>query len=106
MPVFSIKYSTQFLLYTSTALVATSPIDYPPPTTVTVTVTAESVVIKPNISTTSLPDELITISIDNIYGTQLSLSLALNTGSPSPIGNPLPGIIAYSSGTQYIFLTG
>ena len=100
------RYSTQYLLCASAALVAASPIDCPPPTTVTVTVTAESVVTKPGVSTTSPPDELMTISIDNVYGTQLSLSLASNAGGPSPIGNPPPGTIAHSSGTQYTFPTG
>ena len=47
-----------------------------------------------------------TISITNVYGTQLSLSFGSNADGPSPIGNPLATILPDTSPTQYAFPTG
>lgn len=48
----------------------------------------------------------LTITVTNVYGTQLSLSFASNVPGPSPIGDPQPTVLANSASTQYIFPTG
>jgi len=85
------------------ALAATTPFECPPATTVTVTV--DSGAASPN-APTSDPNSFMTISIDNAYGSHLSLSLDVDKGSAPPVGNPSPTTIAPSSSTQYTFPTG
>ncbi len=47
-----------------------------------------------------------TISITNVYGSQLSLSFASNAGGPAPLGNPSATILPDTSPTHYAFPTG
>jgi len=47
-----------------------------------------------------------TISMTNIYGTQLSISFLSNVGAPSPVGNPSATVLSNASHTQYTFPTG
>lgn len=87
------------------ALVAAIPFECLAPTIVTVTVgVASSSPYVPSV--TSNPQDLMTISIDNAYGTQLSLSFESNAGSAPPVGNPTPTTISPASATQYTFPKG
>lgn len=47
-----------------------------------------------------------TISITNVYGTQLSVSFASDAGGPPPVGNPSATVLPNASPTQYEFPTG
>jgi hypothetical protein len=57
-------------------------------------------------SSLTASQSMMTIAIINSYGTQLSLSFGLDSGYPSPIGNPQPTALPASSTTQYLFPTG
>jgi len=62
----------------------------------------------PHPISTTVTDSLgdyITISITNIYRTQLSLSFASNTSGSALVGNPLATILPDTSPTYYAFLT-
>ena len=50
--------------------------------------------------------DYMTISITNVYGSQLSLSFLSNAGGPAPVGNPSPTVLPDNSPTQYAFPTG
>jgi hypothetical protein len=72
---------------------STSPVTSAPGTTST------------SVATTSTIADM-TIAITNLYGTQLSLSFGVNSGFPTPIGDPQPTILLDASSTQYIYPTG
>ena len=86
--------------------------------TVTLTLTranGDSTLASSSVPVTSAPDPrsttdssggYMTISITNVYGTQLSLSFGSNAGGPSPVGNPSATILPDTSPTQYTFPTG
>jgi len=97
------KITVQITTTLFAALVATTPFECPPATTVTVTVDGGAA--SPN-TPTGDPNSFMTISIDNAYGAHLSLSLGVDKGSAPPVGNPSPTTIAPSSSTQYTFPTG
>ncbi len=73
--------------------------------------TADAIVItaSPNVTTTANTEnslDYMTISMTNIYGTQLSISFLSNAGAPSPVGNPSATVLPNASPTQYTFPTG
>jgi hypothetical protein len=47
-----------------------------------------------------------TIAVTNVYGTALSLSLAADANSPTPLNNPQPTLLPNSASTRYIYPTG
>jgi len=112
------KKSCYIAVLALTALVAASLFNYLPAATVTITlrdrhptpVTGSILVTSAPyfISTTGTDGsaDYITISITNVYGSQLSLSFLSNTGCPAPVGNPSATILPDNSPTQYAFLTG
>jgi len=112
------KKSSQIIAVGLAALVAASPFNCPPAATVTVTsgngdsgpaLNAVPVTSAPGSRSTKTTDssgDYMTISITNIYGTQMSLSFALNAGGPSPVGNPSATVLPNASLTQYVFPTG
>ncbi len=59
-----------------------------------------------NTTVTGSSGDYMTISITNVYGTQLSLSFASNAGGPAPVGNPSATILPDASPTYYAFPTG
>ncbi len=54
----------------------------------------------------SSTNSFMTIAVTNSYESGLSLSLASNVDSPTPIGNPFPAALPKSSSTEYTFPTG
>ncbi len=112
------KKSCQIAVSALAALVAASPFNCPPAATVTVTYgSGFSTPASSSVSVTSAPypvstavtdgsGDYMTISITNVYGTQLSLSFASNAGGPAPVGNPSATILPDTSPTQYTFPTG
>ncbi len=112
------KIPCQITVLVLAALVAATPFNCPPAATVTVTLregnsTSTSKVVSvtsaPDVKSTTNTDNSnshMTISLTNVYGTQLSLSFASNAGGPSPIDNPSATILSNASPTQYTFPTG
>ena len=112
------KTSCQIAFIAFAALVAASPYNCPPLAVVTVTYRDEhSVPASSSVPITSAPHptsttavdgstDFMTISITNVYGSQLSLSFASDVGSPAPVGNPSATILPNASPTQYTFPTG
>ncbi|MCJ1405940.1 hypothetical protein MMC19_000005 [Ptychographa xylographoides] len=47
-----------------------------------------------------------TITVTNAYGTALSLSYASNAGSPTPLGNPGPAVLAAGAETAIVYPSG
>jgi len=112
------KKSCQIAVLALAALVAASPFNCPPAATVTVTYGGGDSTPAPNsgpvtsaphpVSTTVTDGsgDYMTISITNVYGTQLSLSFASNAGGSAPVGNPSATILPDTSPTHYAFPTG
>ncbi len=112
------KIPCQITVLVLAALVAATPFNCPPAATVTVTLregnsTSTSKVVSvtsaPDVKSTTNTDNSnshMTISLTNVYGTQLSLSFASNAGGPSPIDNPSATILSNASPTHYTFPTG
>ena len=112
------KKSCQIAVLALAALVAASPFKCPPAATVTVTYEdGHSTPASNSVPVTSTPPpvsttvtggstDYMTISITNVYGTQLSLSFASNAGGPAPVGNPSATVLPDTSPTQYAFPTG
>ena len=112
------KRSCQIALTGLAVLVATSPFDCPPPATVTVNYEdVHSTTTSTPVPVTSAPSSgsaavsgnsagYMTISITNVYGSQLSLSFASNAGGPAPVGNPSATTLPNESPTEYTFPTG
>ncbi|MCJ1422382.1 hypothetical protein MMC29_000262 [Sticta canariensis] len=112
------KKSCQIAVLALAALVAASPFNCPPAATVTVTLgdghstpasSSVPVTSAPNPGSTTGTDgsaDYMTISITNVYGSQLSLSFLSNAGGPTPVGNPSATVLPDNSPTQYAFPTG
>lgn len=112
------KKSCQLVISALAALVAASPFNCPPVATVTVThrngdtalasspIPVTSASDPRSTTTTDSSGGYMTISVTNVYGTQLSLSFGSNAGGPSPIGNPSATILPDNSPTHYAFPTG
>ena len=112
------KKSCQIAVLALAALVAASPFNCPPAATVTVTLgdghstpasSSAPVTSAPHpVSTTGTDGsaDYMTISITNVYGSQLSLSFLSNAGAPAPVGNPSATVLPDKSPTQYAFPTG
>lgn len=112
------KKSCHITVLALAALVAASLFNYLPAATVTITlrdrhptlVTGSILVMStPYFVTTTGTDgsaDYITISITNVYGSQLSLSFLSNTSCPALVGNLSVTILPDNSPTQYAFLTG
>ena len=112
------KKSCQIAVLALAALVAANPFNCPPAATVTVTYgDGHSTPASNSVPVTSAPPpvstmvtagsaDYMTISITNVYGTQLSLSFASNAGGPTPVGNPSATVLPDTSPTQYAFPTG
>lgn len=128
------KASTKIVLSTFTALVAAAPYDCPSIVTVTIanpepaastvpmTGTLQASIVpflsplspitvyitgpQPRPTTTTQDDNLMTIAVTNQHGDRLSLSLASDANSPSPIGNPAPTVLPDASPIEYTFPTG
>ncbi len=112
------KKSCYIAVLALAALVAASLFNYLPAVTMTITlrnryltlVTGSILVTSAlyfiSITGTDGSADYITISITNVYGSQLSLSFLSNAGCPAPVGNPLATILPDNSPTQYAFLTG
>ena len=112
------KKSRQIAVLALAALVAASPFNCPPAATVTVTLgdghstpasSSAPVTSAPHpVSTTGTDGsaDYMTISITNVYGSQLSLSFLSNAGAPAPVGNPSATVLPDKSPTQYAFPTG
>ena len=100
------------------ALVAASPFNCPPSSTMAVTsrndnyisasnaVPVTSAPVSRSTMTTGSSGDCMTISITNVYGTQLSVSFASDAGGPPPVGNPSATMLPNASPTQYEFPTG
>jgi len=111
------KISCQIAVLALAALVAASPFNYPSVATVIVTLgdghstpASSSVLVTsaPHlVSTTGIDGSTgyMTVSITNVYGSQLSLSFLSNAGGPAPVGNPAATVLPNNSPTQYAFLT-
>ena len=112
------KKSRQITVLALAALVAASPFNCPPAVIITMTLgdghstlalSSASVMNAPHpvsiIGTDGLAD-YITISITNIYKSQLSLSFLSNINAPAPVGNPSATVFPDKSPTQYAFLIG
>jgi len=112
------KKSYQIAVLALAALVAASPFNCPPAATVTVTLgdghstpasSSVPVTSAPNPGSTTGTDgsaDYMTISITNVYGSQLSLSFLSNAGGPAPVGNPSATVLPDNLPTQYAFPTG
>ncbi|KAL8832505.1 MAG: hypothetical protein Q9191_000232 [Dirinaria sp. TL-2023a] len=112
------KKSCQIAVLALAALVAASPFNCPPAATVTVTLgDGHSTPASSSVPVTSAPHpvsttdtdgsaDYMTISITNVYGSQLSLSFLSNAGGPAPVGNPSATVLPDNSPTQYAFPTG
>ena len=112
------KKSRQIAVLALAALVAASPFNCPPAATVTVTLgDGHSTLASSSAPVTSAPHpvsitgtdgsaDYVTISITNVYGSQLSLSFLSNAGAPTPVGNPSATVLPNKSRTQYAFPTG
>ena len=112
------KKSRQIAVLALAALVAASPFNCPPAATVTVTLgdghstpasSSAPVTSAPHpVSTTGTDGsaDYMTISITNVYGSQLSLSFLSNAGAPAPVGNPSATVLPDKLPTQYAFPTG
>ena len=112
------KKSRQIAVLALAALVAASPFNCPPAATVTVTLgdghstpasSSAPVTSAPHPGSTTGTDgsaDYMTISITNVYGSQLSLSFLSNAGAPAPVGNPSATVLPDKSPTQYAFPTG
>ena len=112
------KKSCQIAVLALAALVAASPFNCPPAATVTVTLRdGHSTPASSSVPITSAPHpvsttgtdgsaDYMTISITNVYGSQLSLSFLSNAGGPAPVGNPSATVLPDNSPTQYAFPTG
>ena len=111
-----IFYQIAFLFFT--ALIAVSSFRCSSIATVTVTIsewkifilTANVIIVttSPNVTITANTEELhdyMTISMTNIYGTQLSVSFLSNSDVPSPVGDPSVTVLSNASSTQYTFPT-
>jgi hypothetical protein len=57
-------------------------------------------------ATANNPPVEMTIAITNSYGTQVSLFFGVNSGYPTPLGDPQPTTLLAASSTQYIYPTG
>jgi len=112
------KKSCQIAVLALAALVAASPFNCPPAATVTVTLgDGHSTPASSSVPVTSAPHpvsttgtdgsaDYMTISITNVYGSQLSLSFLSNAGGPAPVGNPSATVLPDNSPIQYAFPTG
>lgn len=112
------KKSCQIAVLALAALVAASPFNCPSAATVTVTLgDGHSTPASSSVPVTSAPHpvsttdtdgsaDYMTISITNVYGSQLSLSFLSNAGGPAPVGNPSATVLPDNSPTQYAFPTG
>jgi len=111
------KTSCQIAILVLAALVAATPYDCPPAATVTVirqnrksvsasrAVPVTSAFGAGSTATVESLNKYMTISVTNLYGSQMSLSLALNSGCPSPVGNPSPTVLPDAASTYYTFPT-
>ncbi len=111
------KILCQITILILAALIAATSFNCPLAATVTVTLRKENFISTSKIvSVTSASDvksttntdssySHMTISLTNVYETQLSLSFASNAGGPSPIDNPFAIILSNASSTQYTFPT-
>ncbi len=112
------KISCQIAVLALAALIAASPFNCPPTTTVTMTLgDGHSTPASSSVSVTSAPHpvsttstdgstDYMTVSITNVYGSQLSLSFLSNAGDPAPVGNSATTVLPNNSPTQYAFPTG
>ena len=112
------KKSCQIAVLALAALVAASPFNCPPAATMTVTLgDGHSTPASSSVPVTSAPHpvsttgtdgsaDYMTISITNVYGSQLSLSFLSNAGAPAPVGNQSATVLPDNSPTQYAFPTG
>ena len=112
------KKSRQIAVLALAALVAASLFNCPPAATVTVTLgDGHSTPASSSAPVTSAPHPVsttgtdgsanyMTISITNVYGSQLSLSFLSNAGAPASVGNPSATVLPDKLLTQYAFPTG
>ncbi len=112
---FKMKVSCQITVLVLAASVAATPFNCPPAATVTMTLLegnfistlkVVSVTSASDAKSTANIDTHMTISLTNVYETQLSLSFNSNAGGPSPVDNSSAIILSNASPTQYTFPTG
>ena len=94
------------MLVSLTALAAAARYDCPPAITVTVGLGASDSAVTTASAIETEASDYMTISVTNMYGTSLSLSLDSDAGGPSPVGNPSADIISSASSTRFTFPTG
>lgn len=112
------KESFHITVWGLAALVAASPFNCPPTSTMAMASGNEDYVPAPNTvpvtsgpvsrstTTTDSSGHCMTISITNAHGTQLSVFFASDAGGPPPVGNPSATVLPNASPTQYEFPTG
>ena len=116
---FNMRVSYQITFLFLTALIAASSFRCSPAATVTVTVsewktfilTANVIIVttSSNVTTTENTEDshdYMTISMTNIYGTQLSVSFLSNFDASSSVGDSSAIVLPNASPTQYTFPTG
>ena len=96
------SYCVSISVLTLATLITAIPCTTDPPTSL---VTSVLETTSTSEATTSTIVDM-TIAITNLYGTQLSLSFGVDSGFPTPLGDPQPTILPDASSTQYVYPTG